>query len=66
VAVEIFDLAGRRVRTLVDGPFTAGPHEFVWSGHDESDRRLPDGLYFARVRVPDLQFEEVRKLTLLK
>ncbi|MEZ5064958.1 MAG: T9SS type A sorting domain-containing protein [bacterium] len=41
--VEIFDVAGRRVETLVDGVRAAGSHEIVWEGASAP------GVYFARV-----------------
>jgi hypothetical protein len=42
--VEIFDLAGRRVRQLAG---RGGP--FVWDGRDANGRRVAGGIYFARV-----------------
>jgi hypothetical protein len=49
--VGIFDLNGRRLITLFDGPQTAGPHTATWDGHDEDGRQMPPGLYFYRLRV---------------
>jgi hypothetical protein len=43
----LFDLAGRRVAALHEGPLAAGPHELS----AELPRSLVGGLYFARVRV---------------
>jgi len=43
----LYDLAGRRVATLNEGPLAAGPHELV----AELPTSLPGGLYFSRVRV---------------
>jgi hypothetical protein len=45
--VEIFDLGGRRVRTLADRPFPGGTTELVWDLLDRSGRRVPPGLYLA-------------------
>ena len=49
VTLEIHDVTGRLVRTLVDGPQTPGPHTTVWDGSDEVDRKLASGIYFYRL-----------------
>ncbi len=51
--VALYDVSGRRVRSLHDGPLDAGPHAFAWDGRDDLGRRVPAGLYFARVRAGD-------------
>lgn len=49
--VEIYDLAGRRVRALVDGSRGAGQNEIVWNGRDDRGERVATGVYFARLGV---------------
>lgn len=49
--VGVRDLAGRAVRTLVDGPLGAGPQAVAWDGADDAGRALPSGVYFIEVRV---------------
>ncbi len=46
VRLDVFDLRGRRVRTLVDGQLPAGTHAAHWNGADENERPLPSGTYF--------------------
>jgi hypothetical protein len=48
VSLDVFDQQGRRVRQLVRGILPAGEHRSSWDGRDESGRRVPSGLYFAR------------------
>ena len=48
--VELFDPAGRRVRTLYRGPARQGPLELRWDGADALGRPAAAGLYFARAR----------------
>jgi hypothetical protein len=50
--LEVFDLAGRRMRRLVGGTMTAGPHEAGWDLRDESGRAVPAGVYLARLVAP--------------
>ncbi len=46
--VTVFDLGGRRVRTLARGSFEPGEHRLAWNGHDDAGRRVPAGIYFLR------------------
>jgi len=50
VRLEIFDPAGRCVRQLIDAPQLAGPHAVAWDARDGLGRRLPRGVYCARLR----------------
>jgi hypothetical protein len=49
VRVDVCDLAGRAVRTLVDGPVGAGEHLATWDGRDARGRRVAAGLYLVRL-----------------
>lgn len=49
--LELFDLRGARVRTLLDGLAAAGGHECAWDGRDAAGRPVASGLYLARLRV---------------
>jgi hypothetical protein len=47
--VTVYDLGGRRVRVLVDGPLAPGPHSVTWDGRDDAGRRLASGAYVVRL-----------------
>jgi hypothetical protein len=49
VNLAVYDVAGRRLRTLVDGRLIAGDHHVTWDGKDDAGRALPSGTYFCRV-----------------
>lgn len=51
VRVGIYDLAGRRVRTLVDERRSAGAYDEAWDGRDDGGSVVPPGLYLCRVSV---------------
>ena len=51
VALRLFDLAGREVRTLVDAQVTAGSHQATWDGRDANGRRAPAGTYFYQLNA---------------
>ena len=48
VRLEVFDLAGRVVAILADGPLEAGDHLVRWNGREDRAGNAPAGLYFAR------------------
>jgi hypothetical protein len=52
VRLELFDLGGRRVRTLVAGTLEAGPHATRWDGRDDASSPVHAGVYFVRLELP--------------
>lgn len=53
VRLEVYDLLGRRVETLVDGRMTAGVHTLQWSGDTRSGQQLASGTYLVRLQAGD-------------
>lgn len=47
VTLQIYDVRGRVIRTLVSGYEPAGSHEVRWDGRDGNQRALPSGCYLA-------------------
>ena len=64
VELSVFDLLGRRVRILSEGPRSAGQHTVVWDGTDEKERAVGSGIYVYRLRIAD--FVQMRKMVLVK
>jgi hypothetical protein len=64
VSMTVCDVAGRRVRTLVDERKPGGSFRVVWDGTDESGRPVASGVYFCRLAAGEIV--ESRKLVLLK
>ncbi len=63
--IRIFDVAGRQVKTLLQGvQYDAGPGQVTWTGRDDSGNVLPSGVYFYRLEVQD--FIETRRMVLMK
>jgi hypothetical protein len=59
VAIRLYNVAGREVRTLADGEMDPGYHTVTLDGEG-----LASGIYFCRMEAPG--FEDTRKLILLK
>jgi hypothetical protein len=51
VKLEIYDVAGRRVRAIANGDEATGEHDIAWDQRDDSGRVVSAGLYFARMEV---------------
>ncbi|HPF35430.1 MAG TPA: FlgD immunoglobulin-like domain containing protein [Candidatus Krumholzibacteria bacterium] len=62
--VEIYDVRGAKVRTLLDARVDAGPHTATWDGRDDGGAARASGVYFARVRVGEET--KVEKLALIR
>jgi hypothetical protein len=62
--LDIFDPAGRLVKTLVDGNLPAARHEVTWDGRDGSGRQVSSGVYFYSIITDD--FRDTKKMILLR
>jgi hypothetical protein len=51
VTLEVFDLRGAKLRTLVSQEMEPGEHAAVWDGTDSRGRALASGVYFAKLTV---------------
>ncbi|MFQ5510622.1 MAG: FlgD immunoglobulin-like domain containing protein [Candidatus Krumholzibacteriia bacterium] len=64
VTLRIYDVAGRRVRSLVNGSMDAGPKSVTWDGTNDRGRRVASGVYFYRLQAPG--YVKTLKMTLLQ
>jgi hypothetical protein len=53
VTIEIYDVLGRRIRTLVDEQQAAGVHTLTWNGESRYGTAVGSGMYFCRMRAGD-------------
>jgi beta-lactamase superfamily II metal-dependent hydrolase len=51
VKLELFDLQGRQIGTLLETRMPAGPVQATWNLRDRSGRTVEPGLYFARLQA---------------
>ena len=59
VLIEIYNIKGQKVTTLINGPFEAGSHKVTWNATDHSS-----GIYLLRFHTAERS--ETKKLILLK
>lgn len=50
-SLAVYDLAGRRVRSLAEGPRPAGRQEVWWDGRNDRGGSVASGIYFARLEA---------------
>ena len=53
ISAGIYDILGRRIKTLINGKFEAGEYSITWDGRDDKNRVLPPGNYFILFRTED-------------
>ena len=63
VRLEVIDLAGRLIRTLVNQDLSSGSHEVSWDGRDERGQRVRAGVYLTTARAGN-RISTVRVCTL--
>jgi hypothetical protein len=64
VHLAVYNVAGRLVRTLVDGEVGPGYHSAVWDGRDNNGVSVGSGVYFCRMSADG--FDGSIKMVLLK
>jgi hypothetical protein len=64
VSLEIFNVLGQEVKSLVDGELPRGEHITTWDGTDRSGNRQPSGVYFYRLKAGN--YIQSRKMVLVK
>jgi len=63
-SLEVFDVAGRRVTTLLRQRLGAGPHRVDWNGTDASGNHVASGIYLYRLESGE--FSQTRRMLLQK
>jgi len=64
VKIEVYNVLGENLRTLVDDVKTAGSWTARWDGYDNSGNRLSSGVYF--YKMTSGSFSETKKMTLMR
>jgi hypothetical protein len=64
VRLDVFDVRGRLVTTLVNGPVPAGEHTIRWSGRTQAGYTAASGVYYYLLSTSGHQ--ESRRMVLLK
>ncbi|MBI1799335.1 MAG: T9SS type A sorting domain-containing protein [Candidatus Eisenbacteria bacterium] len=66
VDLSVFDLQGRRVRTLVHERLEPSEYGNFWDGHNDSGVQMKNGVYFIRLSAPGLTKPLSHRVTLAR
>ena len=68
VTLEIYNIKGQLVRTLVNNSQEAGSHNIVWNGKDSNGNSVSSGIYFSNfgANSGNSDYTSVKKIILLK
>jgi hypothetical protein len=64
VTIDIYNVLGRKVRTLINDTQPAGSYQVVWDGTDQTGRAVATGLYLYRLQIGERA--ATKKMILLK
>ena len=64
VKIEIYNVMGQKIRTLVDKHMSVGTHNIIWDARNDAGLKAPTGIYF--VRMQSSHFSSTQKVTLIK
>lgn len=64
VTLEVFNINGQKVKTLVNDIMSAGTHAIEWDATSESGNKVASGVYLYKLSAGD--FTETKKMTLMK
>jgi hypothetical protein len=62
--VEIYNVRGQLVNTLVNSKQTAGNHKVIWTGFNKQGQSVTSGVYYYKVKAGN--YETTKKITLIK
>jgi M6 family metalloprotease-like protein len=64
VRIEVFNIMGQKITTLIDSDLEAGYHSVEWNGTDNSGQAVASGIYFYRLTTDN--FVDSKRMILLK
>lgn len=64
VNLDIYNLLGQKIRTLLSGIVSSGIHAISWNGKDDQQDPVPSGIYFYKMTADG--FNEIKKMILAK
>jgi hypothetical protein len=64
VNITIYDIMGRRIKTLVNGPKSAGYRSVIWDATNDYGKPVSAGLYLYTIQAGE--FRQTKKMVMLK
>ncbi len=64
VTLEVFNLKGQKVKTLINEKLPAGNHQVIWDGKNENNKSVSSGIYFYKMNSNN--YTSIKKMILMK
>ncbi|SYZ74066.1 putative Thermitase [Candidatus Zixiibacteriota bacterium] len=64
VVLNIYDILGRKVRTVIDADYEAGIHGAIWDGSDDGGKPVASGIYLYKISAGS--YTATKKMVMLK
>lgn len=64
VTVDVYDVSGKKVRTLGNQLYASGRHRVIWDGLDQNEQPVPSGVYLYRLHAGT--FVQTRSMALIR
>ena len=64
VSLDIYNLKGQKIKTLVNKKMDAGTHQIIWNGDDENSKPVSSGMYFYKLKSG--VYTSTKKMILMK
>jgi len=64
VTIDIYNIRGQHIKSLISGVYAKGTHNIVWNGLDDSGHNVGNGVYLYRMTAGG--FTQTRKMVILK
>jgi hypothetical protein len=64
VRLEVYNILGQKIKTLIDQNQVAGVHRVVWNGKNELSEAVASGIYLYRIQSQD--FEATKRMLLIR
>jgi hypothetical protein len=64
IKLNVYDISGKHIKTLVDSEQNTGSYEILWDGKDNEGKIVSSGIYFTKLIAGS--FAEIKKVILLK
>ena len=68
ITLNVYNIKGEKIRTLVNENFTVGEHHILWDGTDDNNNHVSSGIYFFESDINNINgdYTSVKKVILLK
>jgi len=64
IKIDIYNVKGQKVRSLVDGMYSAGSHSAIWNGMSDNGQSVSSGVYFYQMTTGNNT--EVKRMVMMK